>query len=50
MSDAELLQKMTWLVESAAPSLAPVRLLNLCHRLSTIEDVEKLVDSCNIEQ
>jgi 2-methylcitrate dehydratase len=50
LSDAELLQKMTWLVESAAPSLAPVRLLNLCHRLSTIEDVEKLVDSCNIEQ
>ena len=49
LSDAELLEKMTWLVESAAPSLAPVRLLNLCHRLSTIDDVEKLVDSCNIE-
>jgi hypothetical protein len=39
-----------WLVESAAPSLAPVRLLNLCHRLSTIEDVEKLIESCNIER
>jgi 2-methylcitrate dehydratase PrpD len=50
LSDAELLEKMTWLVETAAPALAPLRLLDLCHRLSTTEDVVALIESCNIER
>ena len=30
--------------------MAPQRLLDLCNRLSTVEDVEKLIESCNIER
>ena len=50
LSDAELIEKMTWFVETAAPALAPQQLLDLCNRLSTVKDVEKLIESCNIER
>ena len=50
LSDAELIEKMTWLVETAAPALAPQQMLDLCSRLSTVKDVEKLIESCNIER
>jgi hypothetical protein len=45
LSDPELLDKMTWLLPSS-----PARLLEACHRLSTIEDVENLVELCRVGQ
>ena len=50
LSDAELLEKMAWLMPTEAPALSPQRLLDLCHRLSTVEDVAALVESCCVEQ
>jgi 2-methylcitrate dehydratase len=50
LSDAELLEKMTWLLRTPAPALPPQRLLDLCNRLSKVEDVEKLVESWRFEQ
>jgi 2-methylcitrate dehydratase len=50
LSDAELLEKMGWLLQAALRAVTPQRLLDLCNRLSTVEDVEELVDSCNIER
>jgi 2-methylcitrate dehydratase len=47
LSDAELLEKMTWLLEGLAPAHTPARLLDLCNRLSTAEDVRRLVETCN---
>ena len=47
LSDAELLEKMTQLMQ--APALAPQRLLDSCHRLSNVADVEKLVESCRLD-
>lgn len=45
LSDPELLDKMTWLLPSS-----PARLLEACHRLSTIEDVENLIELCRVGQ
>ena len=45
LSDPELLDKMTWLLPSS-----PARLLEACNRLSTIEDVENLVELCRVGQ
>jgi 2-methylcitrate dehydratase len=50
LSDAELLEKITWLLEEVAPADTPERLLNLCNRLSTAEDVEELVKTCRLKQ
>jgi 2-methylcitrate dehydratase len=50
LSDAELLEKITWLLEEVAPADTPKRLLNLCNRLSTAEDVEELVKTCRLKQ
>jgi hypothetical protein len=50
LSDSELLEKMSWLLQPALLAITPQRLLDLCNRLSTVEDVEKTVESCNIEQ
>jgi len=47
LTDAELLEKMTWLLEGLAPAHTPARLLDLCNRLSTAEDVRWLVETCN---
>ncbi|MGH7810816.1 MAG: MmgE/PrpD family protein, partial [Candidatus Binatia bacterium] len=47
LSDAELLEKMTWLLDRIAPAHTPERLLDLCRRLSTVDDVKQLVDLCN---
>ena len=48
LSDRDLLEKMTWLVPDS--SLTPQRLLDLCTRLSTIEDVVKLIASCSVDR
>jgi len=48
LSDADLLEKMTWLLEGLAPAHAPMRLLDLCSRLSTPEDVQQLVETCSV--
>lgn len=45
LSDAELLEKMTWLLPSS-----PARLLDACNRPSTSEDVDELVESCRVGQ
>lgn len=50
LSDAELLEKMTWLMPTEAPALSPRRLLDLCNRLSTLEDIVELVECCHVEQ
>jgi 2-methylcitrate dehydratase len=50
LSDADLLEKMTWLLQTPAPALKPQRLLDLCHRLSTVDDVAALVEGCCVEQ
>jgi 2-methylcitrate dehydratase len=50
LSDAELLEKMTWLLQEVAPADTPERLLELCNRLSTAEDVEELVKTCRLKQ
>ena len=48
LSDAELLEKMTWLLQTPAPALKAQRLLDLCNRLSTVDDVEELIALCRI--
>ena len=50
LSDADLLEKMTWLLQAPPPALEPQRLLNLCNRLSAIEDIAELIGCCRIEQ
>ena len=50
LSESELLDKMTWLLQIPAPALKPQRLLNLCNRLSTVEDIVELIDCCRVEQ
>jgi len=48
LSEAELAQKMTWLLGDLVPPDAPGRLLELCSRLSTPEDVNELVEACRV--
>jgi 2-methylcitrate dehydratase len=48
LSDTDLLEKMTWLLQDVAPAHTSVRLLELCKRLSTPEDVQELVSTCNV--
>ena len=50
LSDADLLEKMTWLLQPPATLLTPQRLLNLCNRLGTVEDLAELVESCGVER
>ena len=50
LSEAELLEKMTWLLQASAPALKPQRLLDLCNRLSTVEDIVELIECCRVEQ
>ena len=50
LNETELLEKMTWLLHAPALALKPQRLLNLCNRLSTVEDLAELIDCCRIEQ
>jgi hypothetical protein len=50
LSDAELRKKLTWLLEGLAEPETPARILELCKRLSTIEDVEELVKTCQVRQ
>lgn len=48
LSNTDLLEKMIRLLEDVAPAHTPVRLLDLCQRLSTTEDVQQLVETCNV--
>jgi 2-methylcitrate dehydratase len=43
LSDAELLEKIGWLLQDRAPALKPRRLLELCDGLSTADDVEEFI-------
>ena len=47
MSDAELLEKMTSLVDGVASVDSARRLLEICGNLSTSEDVKELVEACH---
>jgi len=47
LSDRELLDKMTWLLEGVTRAQTPERLLNLCNCLATSEDVHRLIETCN---
>ncbi len=48
LSDDELLNKITWLLEGIAPVGTAARLLELCGRLSTADDVKQLVELCDV--
>jgi 2-methylcitrate dehydratase len=48
LSGTELLEKMTWLMQTEMPALNPRRLLDLCHRLSTVGDIAELVEICRV--
>jgi 2-methylcitrate dehydratase len=48
LSDAELLEKITWLLEGLAPAHTPGRLLEICNRLSTAEDIQQLIETCKV--
>jgi 2-methylcitrate dehydratase len=50
LREAELLEKMTWLLHASAPALEPKRLLGLCNRLSTVDDLENLIAACRTEK
>jgi hypothetical protein len=42
------LAKMEWLLEGVAPALTAKRLLELCARLSTADDIDKLIETCRV--
>ncbi|MBI2349308.1 MAG: MmgE/PrpD family protein, partial [Deltaproteobacteria bacterium] len=46
LSDAELLEKMTSLLDGVASADTARRLLDLCNHLSTPQDVNALVEAC----
>ena len=50
LSEVGLLEKMTWLLQTPGSTLAPRRLLELCNRLATVEDLTELVESCRFER
>ncbi len=50
LSDTELLEKMTSLLDSVASADTARRLLDLCNRLSTSADVKELIEACQARQ
>lgn len=50
LSEAELVEKMSWLLEDLLPPDSPRRLLDLCSRLSTSKDVKALVKACRVRK
>jgi 2-methylcitrate dehydratase len=50
LSDAELLEKVTWLLDGVAPAQTGERLSALCTRLSTVADVRQLIEACKVTQ
>jgi 2-methylcitrate dehydratase len=50
LSDAELLEKMTCLLEGLASTDTPNRLLDLCSQLATPEHVNELLELCRVRQ
>jgi 2-methylcitrate dehydratase PrpD len=50
LSDTQLLDKMTWLLEGIASAHTPRRLLELCSRLSTVDDVNELIAACKLNE
>lgn len=49
LSDSELVEKLTWLL-GTAPQIVPPRLLELCNRMSTAEDLSRLFDLWRFEK
>jgi 2-methylcitrate dehydratase len=49
LSDAELLEKMSWLMKPKASSVTPQQLFELCNLLSSSEDVQQLIASSRID-
>jgi 2-methylcitrate dehydratase len=50
LDDTELLEKMTWLLQDVAPAHTPRRLLEICKRLSTADDVREMIEACSPRQ
>jgi 2-methylcitrate dehydratase PrpD len=50
LTGADLLEKMSSMLEGVAASDTPKGLLDLCGRLSTPEDVAELIETCRIER
>jgi 2-methylcitrate dehydratase len=48
LSDADLLEKMTWLLEPVAPQHTAKRLFDLCSCLSSVDEVTQLVEACDV--
>ena len=48
MSDDELLAKMTWLLEDVAPADTPERIFELCHTMTTRDDLAALLAACRL--
>ncbi len=49
LSDADLLEKLTWLLQTPPCPLEPRRLLDLCNRLAAVEDLAELVERCGCD-
>jgi 2-methylcitrate dehydratase len=49
LSDTELLEKMTCLLGGVTPAGTPGRLLGLCSRLSSSNDIQELVETCRVK-
>lgn len=50
LSDADLLEKLTWLLQTPPSPLEPRRLLDLCNRLATVEDLAELLERCSFDK
>jgi 2-methylcitrate dehydratase PrpD len=48
LTEAALLEKVTWLLDGLAPAQTPRQLLDLCNHLVTAKDVEQLVEACAV--
>lgn len=48
LSDTDVQEKMTSLLEGVAPTRTAKRLLDLCSRLSTVDNIKQLVDICAV--
>lgn len=49
LTNGELLAKMRWLIEDVAPGGTAERILDLCMRLETAQDVRALIAACNLD-
>ena len=49
LTDDELLAKMRWLTEDVAPGGAAERILDLCMRLESADDIRALIAACDLD-